>query len=79
MIARILLDRFLETLTSEKREEAYQLAYQDLQLGLAKLASLYHELFNDFPSGDLILFLEQHLKDRLFQKKLKEGEIRKVA
>jgi|GEM_PF-6527685 len=81
MIARALLNHFLDTLTLEQREEAYQLAYKELHLGLARMANLYNKLFDDFPSGDLVSFLEQHLRDRVFQKSIRDNceEIKKVA
>lgn len=68
MIARKLLDNFLDSLTLDQKEEIYGMALNDMNEAMARMANLYEEIFKDYPGGILAAFMQQHLKDKVFQK-----------
>lgn len=71
MFARKLLDNFIDGLDEEYKESVYSLAMTDINNGLAKFIMTYEEVFKDYPSGILLDMMEQHIKDKVFQKERK--------
>ena len=72
MIARKLFDSFLDSLTSQQRENVYDLAVNDLDHAMTKMANFYEEIFADYPTGLVAAFIDQHLKDKVFQRSHKQ-------
>lgn len=72
MIARKLFDSFLDSLTASQKEVIYDLAINDPDHAMTKMANLYEEVFGDYPTGLVAGFVQQHLKDKVFQKTHKQ-------
>jgi len=68
LIARKLFDSFLDSLTATQKDEIYELAVNNVDEAMAKMANLYERAFGDYPTGLVASFIYQHLKDKVFQK-----------
>ena len=68
MIARKLFESFLNSLSLEDRELVYEIALSDEDQAMTKMANLYEGIFGDYPTGLVAGFINQHLKDKVFQK-----------
>jgi hypothetical protein len=73
MIARKLFDSFVDALSLKQKEEIYDIAMTDIDVAMAKMANMYEEIFSDYPTGLLAGFIQQHLKDKIFQRTHKQA------
>ncbi len=74
LIARKLFDNFLDATDAKKKEYVYELAAIDLDEATALMANLYEAVFGDYPTGLVATFMEQHLKDKVFQRMVKANQ-----
>jgi hypothetical protein len=68
LIASKLLDSFMNALNEEQRERIYQTAVGDIDEAMALMANMYERIFGDYPTGFVAAFIQQHLKDKVFQR-----------
>ncbi|MDJ0625084.1 MAG: hypothetical protein QNJ31_01800 [Candidatus Caenarcaniphilales bacterium] len=68
LIARKLFDSFLDAMTEDQKDEAYELATRNIDESMSLMANLYEKFFGDYPTGLVASFIYQHLKDKVFQK-----------
>ncbi len=73
MIARKLFDSFLDSLNTSQKEDIYELAINDLDVAMSKMANLYEKVFGDYPTGLVAGFIQQHLKDKVFQRTYRQA------
>jgi hypothetical protein len=74
LIARKLFDNFLDATDAQKKEFVYELAIYDLDEATALMANLYESIFGDYPTGLVATFMQQHLKDKVFQKTVQANQ-----
>jgi hypothetical protein len=71
LIARKLLDSFIDSMESSTKEEIYEMAIHQEEEAMALMANLYEKAFGDYPTGLVGSFILQHLKDKVFQRTYK--------
>ncbi len=74
LLARKLIDNFINKLDEEEKQSVYEIAFLNPEAAMAKLAIKYEEIYKDYPTGFLLDLLMQHLKDKIFQK-IKQAKV----
>jgi len=67
LLARRLLDNFIDQLPENFKVDIYQLAAREVDLAMAQMALAYEEIYGDYPTGFIATMILQHLKDKAFQ------------
>ncbi len=75
LIARKLVDTFMNSLKQADKDHLYDLAMVDLDSAMAKFSSSYEVLFGDYPTGFVAALMQQHLKDKIFQKTVTQTKV----
>lgn len=68
LLARKLMEDFINRIPADIKEEVYDLAVENIEGAVARCALIYEEIYKDYPTGFMAELILQHLKDKVFQR-----------